>query len=131
MEESVFSFGDGCRLLNTDPSLQVIHSLWAVCAIDRESLVGSLMTGEKWTCYLVRGEGPLVPTVISALFKRRDILTGGFLQRSESSRQNAVSHTEAELCKATIGFVMSGFVMCVCPSVSPHGTTRLPVEGFS
>lgn len=45
MEESVFRFGVGCRLLNTVPGLQVIVSLWAVCAIDRESLVGSLMTG--------------------------------------------------------------------------------------
>jgi len=31
----------------------------------------------------------------------------------------------ATLRKATIGFVMS-----VCPSLNPHGKTRLPVEGF-
>jgi hypothetical protein len=71
-------------MLNTVLGLQMIVSLWAVYAIDRESLVGNLMAGQKWTCYLVRGEWPLVPTVISALFKCRDILTGGFLQRSEA-----------------------------------------------
>jgi len=115
-------------MLNTVPGLQVIVSLWAVCVIDRESLVGSLMTGQKWTCCLVRGEWPLVRTVISALFKCRDILTGGFLQRSEKSRQNAVFHKEAELWKATIGFVMS---LSFCPSVNPHGTTRFPLDEFS
>jgi hypothetical protein len=31
----------------------------------------------------------------------------------------------ATLRKATISFVMS-----VCPSVNPHGTTRLPLDGF-
>jgi len=103
MEKSVFWFGVGCRLLSRVPSLQVIHSLWAVCSIDRESLVGSLMTGEKWTCYLVRGKWRLVPTVITAWCKCREILTDGFLQSNERSPQNAVSHKEAELWNATVG----------------------------
>ena len=34
--------------------------------------------------------------------------------------------TFAKLRKATISVVMS-----VCPSVHPHGVTRLPLEGFS
>jgi hypothetical protein len=34
----------------------------------------------------------------------------------------------AKLRKWTIGFVMC---VCVCPSVFPHGTTRLPLDGFS
>ena len=35
----------------------------------------------------------------------------------------------AKLRKATISFVIS---VCpiVCPSVRPHGTTRLPLDGF-
>jgi len=32
----------------------------------------------------------------------------------------------AKLCKATVSFVMSVF-----PSDIPHGTTRLPQDGFS
>jgi hypothetical protein len=38
----------------------------------------------------------------------------------------------AKLRKATISFVILDFKLhYVCPSARPHGTTRLPLDGFS
>jgi hypothetical protein len=50
----------------------------------------------------------------------------GFNNPSYKMRKLALLGTFAKLRIATISFVMS-----VCPSVRPHGTAWLPLDGFS
>jgi len=53
--------------------------------------------------------------------------TMNFIYGSRQGRINSEEmYFRRKLRKATMSFIVS-----VCPSVCPHGTTRLPLDGFS